>query len=81
MAKTKVLLTVERVIDCDTGDYQVGETDFGIHLAELESYLKAYRHKGRDRLIQTLGYLIYAVETEFRRLPIQDEAAQSTTAE
>lgn len=69
MPKTKAIIILERVTDCDTGLYRIGEINFGIHSVELDEYLKAYGYEGKAEIVKTLGYLIYEVEKRFRDLP------------
>lgn len=75
MAKTQVMLSVEKVTDCETGDYHIGELDFGVHLGPLTSYLEQYGYEGKRSILAMLGHLAYQVETYFRELTRSDESA------
>lgn len=62
MAKTEILMTIEKVTDCETGDYYIGELDYGIKVGALENYLNTYGFNGKKELIYELGFLICKVE-------------------
>ena len=68
-AKTEILMTLEAVIDHDCGNYTVGEIDFGIRCGNLEAYLKEYGTRGKDEIVNKLGFLIHYVHREWERIP------------
>ena len=60
MAKTEVLFTLEVVTDTDTGDYRIGEIDFGIRHTAYE-YVERNGYKGLEAIYggtQTVLYLL-----------------------
>ena len=68
----RILLTVNHVIDKETGPSVPGEVGHGIYIGNLEPYLDQYGRAGKDRIISSLGYLIYEIERRFqeqRELP------------
>ncbi len=65
MSQRKTLLEISYHSDDDTGMYEIGEIDFGIH-GTLDGYLENYGYKGKKEIIDMLGYLIYEVEKRFR---------------
>lgn len=81
MPRRETLLTVEKITDCETGDYQIGELDFGIKVGPVEDYLKAYGYKGKRDLLAMLGHLCFQVERYFQELPRSgsDVAQQATS--
>lgn len=77
MPRRETLITIEKITDCDTGDYQIGELDFGIKVGQVESYLKTYGLKGKKELLAMLGHLCFQVERYFQELPREGgEASQ-----
>ncbi len=68
MGMVKKLLTVEYHSDSETGIHEVGEIDFGIVSGQLDDYLLHYGYKGKNDIIKTLAYLIYAVESKFQEI-------------
>ena len=71
MATRKKLLTIERITDCDTGMYRVGEIDHGICVQEIKDYLKQYGLEGRKELVVTLRYLIHYIHEEYDKQSLQ----------
>jgi len=69
MPKRETLLTLEKVTDCETGDYRVGEIDFGIKVGALEDYLMRYGYEGKREIMNMMSYLIYEIERRYRDLP------------
>ena len=59
--KDQMLLQVTEVIDDNTGIWHVGEIEFGIS-ANLNKYLSKYGEEGRDKILEVLDYLKWAVE-------------------
>lgn len=77
MAKTEILMTVEKVTDCDTGDYHIGELDYGIKVGALESYLENYGFEGKKELIYELGFLICKVEEYWQDLQKKNASGET----
>ena len=71
MSQTKDLLKIDYHTDDETGIYYIGEVDFGI-CGTLDDYLKYYGLKGKEEIVKTLAYLIYAVEDKFRNMQIDN---------
>lgn len=67
MSQRKPLLEVTYHTDDDTGMYRIGEIDFGIN-GGLEKYLERYGYEGKKEIVSTLGYLIYEVENQFKKV-------------
>jgi hypothetical protein len=67
MPRRETLITIEKITDCETGDYHVGELDFGIR--DVPGYLKQYGYEGKRELLAMLGHLAYHVERYFQELP------------
>jgi len=51
--------------DDDTGIYKVGEIDFSIHSAELESYIKTYGYEGVKNLMTMMGFLAFRIQEAY----------------
>lgn len=62
MPRRETLLTIEQITDCETGDYRVGELDFGIKVGPVTQYLERYGYQGKRELLAMLGHLAYHVE-------------------
>lgn len=73
MAKRETLLSVRFITDDQTGMYGIDEIDFGIS-GNLNSYLERNGIKGRDEILQTLGYLAYVVGCTLDRVKVEDES-------
>lgn len=73
MVQTADLITLQQVVDDETGIWFVGEVDYSIHLDTFETFLDNYGVKGADRLIDTLLHLaLYVKEKMVKR---QEEQA------
>ncbi len=77
MSETRTLLTVEYHTDTETGIHSVGEVDFGIH-GMVDKFLELYGREGKDDIVKTLAYLIYAVESRFSSIVSEVSAGQAT---
>ncbi len=71
MPSRKKLIEIEVITDTETGDYHVGEIDFGI-TCELDNHLVKYGRKGKEEIVKTLSYMIYEVERRCRVIESQD---------
>lgn len=71
MSERKLLLEVTYHSDDDTGMYHVGEIDFGI-CGTLKDYLDHYGIKGRDEIVNTLGYLIHSVYEKYEQIKLKE---------
>ena len=67
MPNREELLSIYYITDAATGDYHIGEIDFGINRG-LKNYLQVYGEKGKEDLLKTLSYLIYEVERKYRAI-------------
>ena len=65
--KDQMLLEITEVVDDSTGNWYVGEIEFGISGC-LETYLLEYGEKGRDEILGTLDYLKRAVTKQYDNL-------------
>ncbi len=63
----EVLLSVTHITDDSTGNYAVGEVDFGISGA-LDDYLKNHGEEGKNNIVKTLDYLKGQVEEKWREM-------------
>ena len=66
MAQTQVLLSVTEVTDCSTGDNQVGELDYSIHVKPFEDYIDRNGYEGKKEIMNMLGTLAANVQEYFR---------------
>ncbi len=67
MASRTTLIDISYHDDDDTGMYEIGEIDFGIH-GTLDKYLQNYGYKGKNDLINKMSYLMYEIERRFREM-------------
>lgn len=84
MPQRVTLIKIEKITDCDTGMYQIGELDFGISCGLVEDYLKSYGLNGKKELLAMLGHLAYHVERYWQELPreqAQTEQMKTTGGE
>ena len=65
MASRKELLTLEYITDDETGNYTIGEIDFGISSETLDKYLQHYGNKGKNEIMSMLGFLMYEIQRRF----------------
>jgi len=63
--KDRTLLSVTQIVDDDTGIYDVGSVDFGVH-GELRDFLKSRGEKGKQDVLETLDFLKKEVEREWQ---------------
>jgi len=73
--KDRMLLEITEVVDDDTGNWYVGEIEFGIS-GNLEQYLREYGEKGRDDILGTLDYLKGAVTKQYDNLETTPDIRQ-----
>jgi len=73
MAYRKQLLSIDYHYDTDTGIYDVGEIDFGVH-EELDNYIKQYGRKGIKDILLALAHLIWHVKEYGYRIVKESES-------
>lgn len=78
MAQRRELITIEQITDCETGTYQIGELDYGIHVGALETYLERYGYQGKKELLAMMGHLCAKVEEYWRDVAPKIEASTPT---
>ena len=76
MSQQKVLLSINRVTDDETGLYQIVELDFSLHCSDLENYIKAYGYEGRKELMNILGTLATHVDRYFQETCVHNQGSE-----
>lgn len=66
--RDRTLIKVTEVIDDSTGNWRIGEIEFGITVGFLEEYLKRYGEKGEKEIIDMLEYLKSKVQEYFDKV-------------
>ncbi len=64
----RTLIKLTEVIDDSTGNWRIGEIEFGITVGFLKEYLKKYGEKGKKEIIDMLEYLKSKVEEYFESI-------------
>ena len=64
----RTLIKVTEVTDDSTGNWRIGEIEFGIFVGFLKDYLKKHGEKGKKEIIDMLEYLKSKVEEYFERV-------------
>ena len=64
----RTLIKITEVTDDSTGNWRMGEIEFGITIGLLKDYLENYGEKGKKEIIDMLEYLKSKVEEYSERV-------------
>ena len=71
--RDKTLIKITEVIDDETGNWEIGEIEYGIVTEDLNDYLRVYREKGKKEIISMLEHLKSKVEEYFERIQKENQ--------